>query len=503
MIRVKRVELSEIEASSAAAEGKTRALNLLWIIVVLTIIYSALMALFATYTRDTGSEANGRQDYTPVQEGSTNEDQSSSGSPELKSTEYPFITVTQYQYLLSELDSLGMLKSAQKSYLHEFLNQADPEYSNIALLISTFGEYKALVNELLSNRDITAGLKALLEAGDLQQAEVWGQTHYKTHYQSDDPTLAAHYFEKGQIHLLKRDFPQAVDAFAKANYLQPDNRLYMKKAGRAYFLIGAYDKARDLYTRALTQEVATFGEGHSELADTYYYLGIAWEVQGEYHKAIQYYEQSLSSQLQGFDKSLEGDLTQLAIVRNSLGKAWHHKGDYDQAVRYYEKALASAPPVAIASTALGYFSVAITSHNLGAAWQHKGHYDKAALYYEQALINDIQTFGEVHPNVAIRRHNLAEAWRERGAYDKAIGYYEQALDSDIRTFGQQHAKVAIRYNNLGMAWSNKGQYDKAIAYYEKALKIYSTALGNIHPKTRHVKRNILSAKNLKSKQSTT
>lgn len=103
-----------------------------------------------------------------------------------------------------------------------------------------------------------------------------------------------------------------------------------------------------------------------------------------------------------------------------------------------------------------------------------GDYSAAKDYHEQALANDLNAYGEDHPDVAIRRNDLGLAWQALGEYHKAIGYYEQALASDLRTYGKDHPAVARDRNNLGYAL---GEYQKAIGYLEQALVVSERKLG--------------------------
>ncbi|BAS68313.1 tetratricopeptide repeat protein [Bathymodiolus septemdierum thioautotrophic gill symbiont] len=204
--------------------------------------------------------------------------------------------------------------------------------------------------------------------------------------------------------------------------------------------------------------------------------------QGEYKKAIEYYELALASDLKTYGEAHPS----VATCRNNLGMAWESLGEYKKAIEYYELALASD----LKTYGEAHPSVATRRNNLGMAWQSLGEYKKAIEYLELALASDLKTYGEAHPSVATCRNNLGVAWQSLGEYKKAIEYYELALASNLKTYGEAHPDVANRRNNLGMAWQSLGEYKKAIEYYELALATLQKTLGDEHPTTKQVSENL-------------
>jgi len=170
---------------------------------------------------------------------------------------------------------------------------------------------------------------------------------------------------------------------------------------------------------------------------------------------------------------------------SDLADLAHTLGEYEKAVEYYEQALT----IDLETHGKSHPNVAINRNNLGAAWDALGKYKKAIGYYEQALTSDLNIHGEDHPDVAIDRNNLGMAWHALGEYEKAIGYLEQALASDLKTYGEDDLQVASYRNNLGSAWYALGEYQKASVYLEKALAGFQKVLGVNHPNTVGVRAN--------------
>jgi len=289
---------------------------------------------------------------------------------------------------------------------------------------------------------------------------------YHLHYANNESTLAhygqaiRHYEIALGIDSLKRDNEERIATL-------------INNLGGVWFSNGEYDKAIGYYEKALTIGLKALGENHPKVATNYNNLGSVWNSNGEYDKAIGYHEQALQICL----KTLGDQHQDVAVTYNNLGGAWTEKGEYDKAIGYFEQALQ------IFSKALGdqHPNLAMSYDNLGGAWTGKGEYNKAIGYFEQALQIRLKVLGDQHPSVALTYNNLGGAWYSKGEYDKAIGYYEQALQIFLKALGDQHPYVALTYNNLGSAWTPKGEYDKAIGYFEQALQIRLKAFGDQHP----------------------
>ena len=214
--------------------------------------------------------------------------------------------------------------------------------------------------------------------------------------------------------------------------------------------------------------------------------------QGNYKKAIHYFELALASSLKTYGEQHPN----VATYRNNLGSAWNSLGEYKKAIDYYELALASD----LKTYGEQHPDVARDRNNLGFAWQVLGKHKKAIDYFELALASTLKTCGEQHPNVATSRNNLGGAWQALGEYKKAIDYFELALASDLKTYGEQHPEVARDRNNLGGAWDSLGEYKKAIDCYKETLTILHKVFGDEHPNIKTAQKNLeVAIENLKKK----
>lgn len=164
----------------------------------------------------------------------------------------------------------------------------------------------------------------------------------------------------------------------------------------------------------------------------------------------------------------------VAKMLAALGLSRHLQGEYDKAIDYYQQALKIAHNLdsTLEATLLG---------NLGLAHVQSGNYYAEAVdYLDQHLASTqgrqkLQAFG-----------NLANAYFGADLYVKAIELHQKRLALS-RKFGDQ-ASEAKTLSDLGIVYQALGESTKAIQYQEQALtlaqkiknqSIESFALGNL------------------------
>ncbi|ETO33322.1 hypothetical protein RFI_03784, partial [Reticulomyxa filosa] len=126
-----------------------------------------------------------------------------------------------------------------------------------------------------------------------------------------------------------------------------------------------------------------------------------------------------------------------------LGKAYDDKEEHDKAIEYYEKSL----KIELDKLGVGYSSVDIICNNLGCMYEKKGEDKKAMEYHEKALKIQLNRLGPNHHNVAASYNNLGGLYQKKEEYDKAIEYYEKSLKIKLDKL-EHDFYVAVLYNNL-------------------------------------------------------
>ncbi|MEQ9234167.1 tetratricopeptide repeat protein [Coleofasciculus sp. E2-BRE-01] len=240
--------------------------------------------------------------------------------------------------------------------------------------------------------------------------------------------------------------------------------------GFAYLNLGDYAKAIDYSQQSLTIARAN-GDSQIE-GQVLGNLGVIYLNQGDYPKAIDYSQQSLTIARQIQDPQVEGR----ALL--NLGAGYLNQGDYPKAIDYSQQSLAVAreiqdPP--IEGQALG---------NLGMAHFYQGDYPKAIDYSQRHLkiaheIQDRQGEGRA-------LLNLGAAYLNLGSYSQVIEYSQQSLAIAREIQDSQIEGRAL--GGIGLAYLHIGDYPKAIEYFQQHLEIArqiqerkseSVAIGNI------------------------
>ncbi|CAF1192713.1 unnamed protein product [Adineta steineri] len=166
-----------------------------------------------------------------------------------------------------------------------------------------------------------------------------------------------------------------------------------KRLGDLLLQIGQFNKAEELYNVLLEQ---TFDAG--EKANYYVCLGYTKNQQGDYEKAIWYFEQALKIQ----EQDLPSNDPLLATSYNNIGNVYEKTGEYSKALSFYEKAL-EIDQKALSSN---HPDLATPYNNIGLVYRNMKDYSKALSYLERALDIFQHTLPPTHPNIKSVKRNI-------------------------------------------------------------------------------------------------
>jgi tetratricopeptide (TPR) repeat protein len=239
-----------------------------------------------------------------------------------------------------------------------------------------------------------------------------------------------------QVNLrLTTDDDQQLRALTKRIREEVEGETGWQRLGQLLIKLSQFDKAEELYNILLEQ---TSDKGGKAI----YYNNLAYikDVQGNYKKAIEY---------------------------------------YNKALEIYQKTL--APNHSLFATAY---------NNIGAVYKNMGEYSKALSYREKALEIRQETLSPDHPDLVSSYNNTGLVYDKMGEYSKALSFYEKALEISQKTLPSNHPSLATSYNNIAGVCYKVGEYSKALSYYQRALNIFQSSLPPNDPKIRTVQENI-------------
>ena len=243
--------------------------------------------------------------------------------------------------------------------------------------------------------------------------------------------------------------------------------------------LGEYKRARDLLESSLSSELKNFGPDYPSVAVRQSNLATVYRNLGQYERARDLQESALSSELKNFGV----DHPSVAVSQVNLANVYYSLGQYVRAQDLLESALSSLEK----NFGVDHPNVARCQSNLASVYDSLGQYERARDLLELAVSSDLKNFGADHPNVAVHQSNLANVYRNLGQYDRARDLLESALASDLKNFGADHPNVAVRQLNLGVVFLNTGEKEKARELFSKAYRLFQQQLGEQHPETQNAK----------------
>ena len=109
--------------------------------------------------------------------------------------------------------------------------------------------------------------------------------------------------------------------------------------GRVYNSQGDYSKALQYYEKSLNMQLNIYGHtDHPDIASSYNSMGNVYDSQGDYSKALQYHEKSLNMRLAVYQTTSHPDV---ADSYRCTGDTSMSLSDFSSAVRYYQESLST------------------------------------------------------------------------------------------------------------------------------------------------------------------
>ncbi len=206
-------------------------------------------------------------------------------------------------------------------------------------------------------------------------------------------------------------------------------------------------------------------------------LGWLLYNQGEYEKAINYFQQLLlEPTTDDFDRGQ---------CYRGLGAIHIALKDYDEALENFQKELD------LSTKDNDQENNAATYAKIGEVYCFKNDLD-SALLYEQRALNIFLHLNS--PELSDVYRTMGHIYHNKNEFILSLEQYEKALEVDRQHASENHYNFGITYESIGSTYHNSGNYRKAAEYFSKAREVYLKSLPPTHSRILTLEESINQAK---------
>ena len=252
---------------------------------------------------------------------------------------------------------------------------------------------------------------------------------------------------------------------------QPELRSQlMFRLGEAYFGLGRYDRARDLWQATLNTQISLYGESHGEVATTMHYLAKVLNDLGSTDSAEVLARRSLAI------LRLRRNPSDLATARflDRLANSLRIQGRIDEAESLAREALTILPDTQPDARN----DRSIISTTLAHLLRARGEYAAAESLHREVLGLRRTHWGNDHPEVANTLINLANVVGYQERFVEAESLFQAGLAMRRALQGEDHAEIGIDMAALAELYRRNGKLVQAEATYRDALQRQRSSLSS-------------------------
>jgi tetratricopeptide (TPR) repeat protein len=262
-----------------------------------------------------------------------------------------------------------------------------------------------------TNRKVDEALKRIKELQDERAAGRPSESKRKEYSNAITELKAKEWMDKGVALMNTEKYPAALDAFAKATEIDPENPWAHINRGWAMNALGDYQQA--------VKEFNTAADSDPRNAWIYVHRGLSYNSLGDFRQAMVDADKAIS---------LDGSISFGYVSR---GWAYVGLGNYRQAIAELDKASQLDPKNPFIYTTR--------------MWAHN------ALGNTRQTQEDLNRSIELAPNNSLMQYNAAVFYALTGEKGKALA----ALETSIR-FNSTHKQRAKMDKNLQSLWNDAG-----------------------------------------------
>ncbi|MDP3668438.1 MAG: tetratricopeptide repeat protein [Telluria sp.] len=252
----------------------------------------------------------------------------------------------------------------------------------------------------------------------------------------------------------------------------PDLPRVLVSLGSVYASRGNYDKAEQVFLRALAALEKKVGSEHPDLVPTLTELGNANFSAMRYARAEPYYRRALAV----MEKTKGPEHLGVAEVLDSLSDLYRAQQRPVLAEQVVLRAMA------IREKQLGPddFAVGDTIDTLALVYVEQDRFELAEQQYMRALSIIEKARGPTHSDTAIRLGHLAMLYYKTGKYAESERLYQRVLAIFEAHYGTGHQRVIATRNNLAAVYDVTGRHTEAQALFQAGLVYAETVKGLDH-----------------------
>lgn len=183
---------------------------------------------------------------------------------------------------------------------------------------------------------------------------------------------------------------------------------------------------------------------------------VSFQIKGESDSAIKYFQKGLE-----IDREMD-DKKGIVISLSNIGNIYNEQGNYPKALEYYNESLEMSRGLKKVQNAK-----AATLSNIGVIHSEQGDYLKSLKYSEESLA--IYEENNDQRGIAYVTNNIGNNYMGLKKDSMALRYFQKGLKVN-RSIGDQNG-VAISLNAISSVYHNFKDYSSAIDSAQKSLKI--------------------------------
>ncbi|CAB9524029.1 Kinesin light chain [Seminavis robusta] len=290
------------------------------------------------------------------------------------------------------------------------------------------------------------------------------------------------FFNIGQAHFYRTEYPQALVAFQEAARVRKevfggeesiDYAICIFGIGQTFHKLGSLDEAMKCFKRFLEIRESKGIMDRHDVITALNSIAILHRDKGELNEAYSVFEQALLVGVAAFG----GSHTNLTSTLISFGSLCFQMGKYDTALKLYEQCLKTQ------KEKLGEQSPETINTLLSIAqihW-HVGRYRSAWITFKEILALQVQTIGPTSTSVASTVSSMALIYCQMEKYDDALELYQEALRIRRDCFtDQEHPDIIATLNTIGLVLCKLHEFKLAKESFQECLRSRMQALGPDH-----------------------